>query len=140
MVCVWKLKGFRDPPPADLPIEPSGKLRLVGEFNEFIAEFRDALIEPSLALPGEASSTGDSVLGSKKMEDRTVRGMPLIPRPASSSSSGRGVGGVGVRGGRGMGRLEAISASKQSEESWEYLRMLYGAGAISVRLFKAPKH
>jgi hypothetical protein len=32
-----------------------------------------------------------------------------MPRP-SSGSSGIGVGGVGVRGGAGMGRLEAIAA------------------------------
>jgi hypothetical protein len=52
---------------------------------------------------------GDKALGSNASVERTMPDAPLIPRPVSCSS-GIGVGGVGVRGGAGMGRLEAIVA------------------------------
>jgi hypothetical protein len=42
------------------------------------------------------------------MVELNDRGPPPIPR-SSSGSSGIGVGGVGVRGGAGIGRLEAIT-------------------------------
>lgn len=56
------------------------------------------------------TATGDKVLGSKVMfELAYCFDTPSIPRPPSSSSA-IGVGGEGVRGGAGIGRLEAISA------------------------------
>ena len=59
--------------------------------------------------PGKASVMGDKALGSNVTVECTVPLAPSIPRPDSAScSSGIGVGGVGVRGGAGMGRLEAI--------------------------------
>lgn len=42
--------------------------------------------------------------------------MPSIPRPVGGSS-GIGVGGVGVRGGAGMGRLEAIAEVVKSQST-----------------------
>jgi len=71
----------------------------------------EEFIDPNRALPGNTSFIGESALGSKVIVERTVCGMPSIPR-AAFSSSGIGVGGVGVRGGAGIGRLEAIALSR----------------------------
>jgi hypothetical protein len=59
--------------------------------------------------PENESTTGDKALGSKVMVERTVWWVPPIPSP-SSGSSVIGVGGVGVRGGAGIGSLDAIAA------------------------------
>ena len=108
MVCVWKLKGLRPPPPPDRggPVLPS--LRA----GEFIEEFMD----PKRALPGKVSVIGDKAFGSNVIVESTVCGAPSIPRDASSSP-GMGVGGVGVRGGAGIGRLEAIALSRDFKVS-----------------------
>ena len=105
MVCVWKLNGFRAPPPGrgGGPIPPSLSAGLLMLAGEFIDEFMD----PNRF--GKVSMIGDKALGSKVMVERTVLETPSIPSPLSCSS-GIGVGGVGVRGGAGIGRLEAIVA------------------------------
>jgi hypothetical protein len=55
---------------------------------------------------------GDSDVGLKPAAERTYRGMQSIRSVVSSCSvSAVGVGGVGVRGGSGMGRLEAIGVT-----------------------------
>ena len=113
IVCVWKLKGLRAPPPGGggTPALPSllnaGLATLAGEFIE---EF----IDPKRV--GKVSIIGDKALGSNVMVERTVRETPSIPR-LLSCSSGIGVGGVGVRGGAGIGRLKAISLSMYLEVS-----------------------
>lgn len=71
-------------------------------------------IDPN--LDAKVSTFGDRALGSYVMVERTVRAVRSIPR-ASSVSSGIGVGGVGVRGGAGMGRLDAIAAVKCTQGS-----------------------
>lgn len=58
--------------------------------------------------PGKFALSGERALVSKVMVEVAVCGMPLILKP-DGSSSGLGVGGVGVRGGAGIGRLEAIA-------------------------------
>jgi hypothetical protein len=108
MVCVWKLKGlFAAGPGAEGgAIEPSLSAGLRTLAGEFIEEF----IEPK--CPGKVSVIGDREFGSKVIDECTVRSTPPIPSPPPSCcSSGIGVGGVGVRGGAGIGRLEAISAA-----------------------------
>jgi len=66
------------------------------------------LMEPNRV--GKVSAMGERAFGSKEVFDCTVRETPSIPGPPSSCSPGIGVGGVGVRGGAGIGRLEAIEA------------------------------
>lgn len=56
----------------------------------------------------KVATVGDREFASKKTFECIALGPPSIPRP-SSVSSGIGVGGVGVRGGAGIGRLEAIA-------------------------------
>lgn len=80
--------------------------------GEPIEEF----IDPYRALPGNVSTMGDKELGSKMTVDRTLRPTPSMPR-AVSSSSVLGVGGVGVRGAAGIGRLEAMALSIDLEVS-----------------------
>jgi hypothetical protein len=105
MACVWKLNGPRCPPGGGGgPIVPS--VPSEGVLNPTEDGIGEAM-EPN--DPGNVSTIGDKALGSKTSDERTVRLVPSIPRP-SSGSSGIGVGGVGVRGGAGMGRLEAIAA------------------------------
>lgn len=71
-------------------------------------ELIDEFMEPK--RPENVSVIGDRELESKVIVEYTVRSTPPIPSPPSCCSSGIGVGGVGVRGGAGMGRLEAIAA------------------------------
>jgi hypothetical protein len=65
-------------------------------------------IEPN--RPGNAPVIGERALGSKVTVELTIWGRPLIFKP-EWSSSGMGVGGVGVLGGAGIGRLEAMAAT-----------------------------
>ena len=114
MACVWKLKGLFAPGPgAGGAIEPSldAGVRILA--GEFIEEF----IEPK--RPEKVSVIGDRESGSKVIVECTVLSAPPIPSPWCSS--GMGVGGVGVRGGAGIGRLEAILLSIELEISWELL-------------------
>lgn len=62
-------------------------------------------IDPNL---GKVALIGEREFPSKLSVEITVWEIPLIPSP-EGGSSGIGVGGVGVRGGAGMGRLEAIA-------------------------------
>jgi hypothetical protein len=101
--CVWKLNGPRAPGGGGGPIVPSFKEGVDGIADAGIGD----PIDPK--RPGNTSVIGDKELGSKLIEETSVRREPTIPRP-SSGSSGIGVGGVGVRGGAGIGRLEAIVA------------------------------
>lgn len=61
-----------------------------------------------MELNRKFSLIGDRELGSKVIWAGDSCETPSRPRPAISGSSIAGVRGVGVRGGRGMGRLEAI--------------------------------
>jgi len=94
------------------PAEGGGPKLASLKAGELIEEF----IDPKCALPGNVSVRGDNELGSNVIVESTVR-----PSPngcgVSSSSPGRGVGGVGVRGGAGIGRLEAIAISRKVEVS-----------------------
>jgi hypothetical protein len=83
-----------------------------GVFNPVDGGIGDA-IDPK--RPEMLSTAGDRALGSKLIVERTVWAVPSIPSP-SSVSSGIGVGGVGVRGGAGIGRLDAIAAVGRSQE------------------------
>jgi hypothetical protein len=109
IVCVWKLKGLRAPP----RVGPSLNAGLVARAGESIDEF----IVPKRALAGKNSFIGDNESGSKEVVKCKVRGS----RRAASSSS-IGVGGVGVRGGAGIGRLEAIGAVYDLDVSCEGLQ------------------
>jgi hypothetical protein len=85
------------------PSLTAGLARLAGEF-----------IEPK--CEGKVSIIGERELGSKVAVESTVRPTPPIPNPLPSctpSSSGVGVGGVGVRGGAGIGKLDAMAALYQ---------------------------
>lgn len=96
IVCVWKLNGFR---------AGGGPLLLLGN----VGVVADAGIgEPIEPNRGKVSVFGERALGLNVRVELTVCGMPLTPRP--SGSSGIGVGGVGVRGGAGMGSCEAMIA------------------------------
>lgn len=112
IVCVWKLKGLSAPVPGTGggAIEPSLRAGLVTLAGEFI------LVSKEPKRDGNVSVIGDSELGSNVMVESTVRPTPPVPSPPPScvSSSGMGVGGVGVRGGAGIGRLEAIAAVYRS--------------------------
>ena len=95
--CGWKLKGPRGPPGGGGgPIVP---MLLDGDGTGELME---------LKRPGNTSNMGDRESGSKVTVECIVRGFPPIPRP-SSGSSGMGVGGVGVLGGAGVGRLDAMA-------------------------------
>jgi hypothetical protein len=99
MVWGWKLKGLL--PPGGGPMVLSGAntgVRPVDGIGE--------AIDPN--LDEKVAAVGDNVFGSKLMLEFMVRGPPSIPRP-SSGSSGIGVGGVGVLGGAGIGRREAMA-------------------------------
>lgn len=65
-------------------------------------------IEPKRS--GNVPVMGDRELGLKAIVELGTCGMPLILSP-EGSSSGLGVGGVGVRGGAGIGRPEAMFAT-----------------------------
>jgi hypothetical protein len=105
MACVWKLNGPRCPPGGGGgPIVPSPPNE---DVLKPVDDGIDEVMEPK--RPEKVSTIGDKELGSKRSVECTVRLVPSILRP-SSGSSGIGVGGVGVRGGAGMGRLEAIAA------------------------------
>ncbi len=100
MVCVWKLNGERCPP-AGGPIVAS--LASTGvPVDEAIGD----PIEPKL-LNGNVAVIGESAFVSKEMLELTIWFAPLISNV--SLLSGMGVGGVGVRGGAGIGRLEAMA-------------------------------
>lgn len=99
MVCVWKLKGVLDAGGGG-PIFPSELSVGVGNPEEDMGE------PPN--LPGKTSLMGDNVFGSNCMVEYNVRD----PSPTLySGSSGIGVGGVGVLGGAGIGRCEAMTTS-----------------------------
>lgn len=118
IVCVWKLKGLGLVLGLELELElrvpalgGGGPMVLLLKVGVFAEEDIGEPIDPK--REGKESVMGDRELGSKVIVERTVREMPLMPSPpisASCSSSLIGVGGVGVRGGAGMGRLEAIVA------------------------------
>jgi hypothetical protein len=63
--------------------------------------------EPIEPKRGKESVFGERALGLNVRVEETVW-TPFTPKP--SGSSGMGVGGVGVRGGAGMGRWEAMIA------------------------------
>lgn len=64
---------------------------------------------------GKFSSMGDKELGSKaNLAGELRKASRFIPLPSWSSSSG---GGVGVRGGAGIGRLDAIAAVRWSRRA-----------------------
>ena len=63
-------------------------------------------IEPN--RPGNVAIMGESAFGSKETVELIIWGRPLMFKP-EASSSGIGVGGVGVLGGAGIGRLEAMT-------------------------------
>jgi hypothetical protein len=128
MVCVWKLNGFLVPAEGGLPVPLLSKVSKVSKDgvaglpillpDDFIGD----VIDPN--RPENVSVFGDSVFGSQETVEYTVRSAPPIPNP--SGSSGSGVGGVGVRGGAGIGRLEAIVADYRflksmgrSADNWE---------------------
>jgi hypothetical protein len=107
IVWVWKLNGLRAPLTgggpmlSNVPSAPKEGLKFVeGGIGE--------LMEPNRV--GKVSAMGERAFGSKEVFECTVRETPSIPSPPSSCSPGIGVGGVGVRGGAGIGRLEAIEA------------------------------
>ncbi len=109
---VWKLNGLRD------PASGGGGPRVDSELNDGVPRpaedgIGDAIDPKRL---GKVSLRVERELESKVIVEWSVRGPPLIPRP-SSGSSGIGVGGVGVRGGAGIGRLEAIAAVYGSRRS-----------------------
>jgi hypothetical protein len=105
IACVWKLNGLLCPAGGGGgPINPS--LPIEGVLKPADDGIGDP-IDPK--RPGNVSIIGDKALGSKVIVERTVCCVPSIPKP-SSGSSGIGVGGVGVRGGAGIGRLDAIAA------------------------------
>lgn len=108
IVCVWKLKGLRAPGGGGGPMLPLPSL--IAGLTELAGEFMEEFIAPKRADPGKNSDIGDNAAGSKVIVERIVRGTPSIPSGDWVSSSSRvGVGGVGVRGGAGTGRLEAIA-------------------------------
>lgn len=93
------------------PIVPSllNGLMLVADGLKILAgEGIAESIEPK--RPENEPAMGDRELGSKVIVELSICGMPLILSP-EGSSSGLGVGGVGVRGGAGIGRLEAMFAT-----------------------------
>ena len=104
IVCVWKLKGLRGGGGPIMTFPAS----LNAGLSPLPVEDRGEAIEPN--RPEKVSVMGERELGSKVIVERTVRETPSIPRPEVLCSSTTGVGGVGVRGGAGMGRLEAIAA------------------------------
>jgi hypothetical protein len=67
-------------------------------------------VDLNLSAPGMYSLMGDNESGLYATEERTCEGMQSIRRFVSSRSA-TGEGGVGVRGGAGIGRLEAIEES-----------------------------
>ena len=107
IVCVWKLKGPSAAPPGIIRgvFEPSLNVGLV----KLAGELEVDRIEPKRV--GKVSVMGEREFGSKLKVESTVPPTPPIPSPAPSciSSPGMGVGGVGVRGGSGTGRLDAIA-------------------------------
>lgn len=112
MVCVWKLKGFRGPDcggppplPFDVPLPLVLNEGIAGLLRLLPDEGSGDAIEPN--RPGNISAIGDKELGFQVRVECTVRPTSI---PIPSGSSGIGVGGVGVRGGAGMGKLEAIVA------------------------------
>jgi hypothetical protein len=100
MTCGWKLKGLL--PPGGGPIGPS----LAPSEGVSPADGNGEFMDPN--FEGKVALVGDKELELKKTFEWIVRGPPSIPR-SSSVSSGIGVGGVGVLGGAGIGRLEAIA-------------------------------
>lgn len=92
------MKGVLDAPAGGGPIFPSELSVGVGKPDEEG--------EPP-NRPGKTSLMGDNVFGSNCMFEYSVR--DAFPMP-SSGSSGIGVGGVGVLGGAGIGRCDAIAA------------------------------
>ena len=103
IVWVWKLNGFRAAPgggggPIMASLLSAGLALLAGEG---IVEFMDP------KRLEKTSNVGDKALRSMVMVEFMLLETPSIPRPLSFSS-GIGVGGLGVRGGAGIGRLEAI--------------------------------
>lgn len=84
--------------------------KLAVEFSAMAGESIGELIDPN--RPRDASVIGYRALGSKETEERTDRRPLLIPsspdRSVATGSSEIGEGGVGVRGGAGIGRLEAM--------------------------------
>lgn len=101
MVCVWKLNGVRDAPAGGGgPIFPS-------EVRVGVGNPEEEMGEPPYR-PGKTSLIGDKVFGSNVIVECNVR--DLSPPMLYSGSSGIGVGGVGVLGGAGIGRWDAIAA------------------------------
>lgn len=83
--------------------------------------------------PGNVPAIGDRELASKVTEEWTIWGRPLIFKP--DSSSGTGVGGVGVLGGAGMGRLEAMTATTEDLQASKEIRTCIIKGhAVSALL------
>jgi hypothetical protein len=74
-------------------------------------------VDPNRSNPENDALMGDSESGLYEIVERTCGGKSS--RRLVSSRSTTGEGGVGVRGGTGMGRLEAIVPPIEIEVPWE---------------------
>lgn len=79
-----------------------------------------ACADLNLSTPGIYSLLGDNEAGLYVAAVCPYEGMPI--RRPESSSAGDGEGGVGVRGGAGIGRLEAIAVFSGPREHERMLR------------------
>jgi hypothetical protein len=108
-------------------------LIMLSTLNDEVALVGESIVFADLnrSTPGTYSLIGDRESGLYAVGERKCGGMGLIRRLGSSSSAGEGDGGVGVRGGAGIGRLGAIGVLIGSGVSWDNapeVKLVLGGG------------